>query len=246
MDAYPNEPHAVSYFSLGDAVLLYRSAVRDNHIDTDHATEKEQETFVNNLLCGRWDEQHRRMALDPCLGVAAPGIDEVTITRDVDSLFGITKNLPYNAPLSVFPVPSFSETLKTNVHLNGPVLTPTVWITFTPADESLCRLSRVVRTHLCTPSPTCRLVLSRSGIPFESFYPQGSALQFGARSSPKQSWANCMAVSGRLWKWLSPHVSHIGLMTTRVLLRRLVMCTADSPNTLWTFPRTVSLGSGRS
>lgn len=75
-------------------------------------------TFLKFILAGRRGldlEEQRTITLNVTQG--QPDIRNVTTTRDYDSLIGTTKTLPYLVPLTVWPVPSFRDTLKTSNHV---------------------------------------------------------------------------------------------------------------------------------
>ena len=60
-------------------------------------------------------EEQRTITLDVTQGQS--DIWNITTTRDYDSLIETTKTLPYLVPLTVWPIPSFRDTLKTSNHV---------------------------------------------------------------------------------------------------------------------------------
>jgi hypothetical protein len=54
-------------------------------------------------------------------GLHPPSEDALRLTRDFDSGIGISRNLPFTCALSIYPVPSFRDTLKKSNYLRGPV-----------------------------------------------------------------------------------------------------------------------------
>ena len=85
-------------------------------------------------LCGRYFDENRqierRIFLNPREEAAMPPrsatyayCDEghYRVHRDYDSMFGMTKRLPYSRSLHVFPIASFRDTLSRPVHLSYPV-----------------------------------------------------------------------------------------------------------------------------
>jgi hypothetical protein len=81
--------------------------------------------FINAALCGRVmiDDDEYRIVLNARQDLEPPEFP--TYTRDFDSAIGITYNFPFTAPLYIFPVPSFKETLKKGNHVKAR-LYPTV------------------------------------------------------------------------------------------------------------------------
>lgn len=80
----------------------------------------EEHKFLKFVLAGR-----RGLALeDQCtitLNVTQGQADirNVTMTRDYDSLIGTTKTLPYSVALTVWPIPSFRDTITANNHITS-------------------------------------------------------------------------------------------------------------------------------
>jgi hypothetical protein len=77
-------------------------------------------TFLKFVLAGRRGldmEEQQSITLNVTQG--QPDIRNVTTTRDYDSLIGTTKTLPYLVPLTVWPIPSFRDTLKTSNHVTS-------------------------------------------------------------------------------------------------------------------------------
>ncbi len=77
------------------------------------------DAFAGLLLAGRrWQHNvEHRVVLDATRDMPTGDATTCTITGDFDSLIGITDALPLAKPLSVFPVPSFRDTLTKTVHL---------------------------------------------------------------------------------------------------------------------------------
>ena len=83
-------------------------------------SEDDDMTFLKFVLAGRRGldlEEQRTITLNVTQG--QPDIRNITATRDYDSLIGTTKTLPYLVPLTVWPVPSFRDTLKTSNHVTS-------------------------------------------------------------------------------------------------------------------------------
>lgn len=65
--------------------------------------------FVRYVLAGRDGEDH--IFVNAAQGLDALEDSTFDVTRDFDSAIGITENLPFIAPLAIFPLSPFSETL---------------------------------------------------------------------------------------------------------------------------------------
>lgn len=80
----------------------------------------DEQTFLKFVLAGRRGlerEEQRSVTLNVTQGQS--DIEDVTTTRDYDSLIGTTKTLPYLVPLTVWPVPSFRDTLTASNHVTS-------------------------------------------------------------------------------------------------------------------------------
>ncbi|KAJ3017269.1 hypothetical protein NUW54_g622 [Trametes sanguinea] len=79
--------------------------------------------FVLLMLAGRTEEDgdRRRVFVNSIQQSSAARPNTCTLTGDFDSLIGVTKKLPLNVPLSIYPVPSFKFTLTKDVHVGIPI-----------------------------------------------------------------------------------------------------------------------------
>lgn len=89
--------------------------------NSSDAKEAEHATRFNQfVLAGRTRNRHGvpgHVTLNACQGLLE--IEELTVTRDYDSLIGISKDLPFTHHLELLPVPPFKLTLKTPNHVNS-------------------------------------------------------------------------------------------------------------------------------
>ncbi|KAK7675980.1 hypothetical protein QCA50_014254 [Cerrena zonata] len=118
--SYPNEDLPFDQLSLKEIVYMYRNSLRELIALGDHAKTSDRAKFANTVLCGRWGDPPARLSLNGMQDAGAVNLNHYEITRDFDSVIGITDNLPYTHPLAIFPVPPFRETLTQDVHLSGP------------------------------------------------------------------------------------------------------------------------------
>ncbi|KIP01233.1 hypothetical protein PHLGIDRAFT_80839 [Phlebiopsis gigantea 11061_1 CR5-6] len=86
-------------------------------------------TFVNFMLSGRYKDPdngaEKRVRIDPCKGLASTStIEDIEITRDYDSIIGISNNFPFSVPIAIYPIASFSLSLKKSNHLYKTIVTP--------------------------------------------------------------------------------------------------------------------------
>lgn len=76
--------------------------------------------FVRFVLAGRYigEGPMSRVFVNAKQGLHT-GLPDgaVNVTRDYDSILGISNDLPYMSALAVFPLPPFKETLKKNNHM---------------------------------------------------------------------------------------------------------------------------------
>ena len=76
--------------------------------------------FIGLVLGGRTMDNGKlhRVVINPILSSASL-MKSVKLTRygDVDSVIGVTTQLPFTCPISIYPVPLFNRTLQKNVHV---------------------------------------------------------------------------------------------------------------------------------
>src|SRR5262245_41174959 len=73
------------------------------------------DAFVRFVLAGRL--QSHRIFVNARQETSAPPLGQYQLRRDIDSVIGITNDLPFRATLAIFPVPSFRDTLTKDVHV---------------------------------------------------------------------------------------------------------------------------------
>ena len=85
--------------------------------------------FLDLVLAGRHtdpDQVLHRVKIDVLRDADhIDTIPEVKITRDYDSIIGLSTKLPYTVPLSILPVPNFNDCMRRTNHLKVPIQ-PTV------------------------------------------------------------------------------------------------------------------------
>ena len=105
-----DEPHSAT-LSLGHFGRVMQDASVNNDIDPVD--------FVRLALAGKYDNDglQSKIYVNPLHHVDSPSLDAVTITRDYDSMIGITRSLPFSTFVTIYPVVPFKETLKRDNHI---------------------------------------------------------------------------------------------------------------------------------
>lgn len=92
--------------------------------------------FVNLVLAGRCfapsqdeeagqeEEIEHRVHINVRQGLASAEDKEFNVTRDYDSIIGITENLPFRVPLAIYPIPNFKESLSGSIHITKMITSP--------------------------------------------------------------------------------------------------------------------------
>jgi hypothetical protein len=83
----------------------------------------DSDAFARFVLAGRLatDQGLHRVFINARQNAHAPPEGTFDVRRDFDSAIGITQDLPFTAALSVYPMPSFEDTLKKDNHLFGEI-----------------------------------------------------------------------------------------------------------------------------
>lgn len=117
MRAYPDDrevnPVQLTLSEFVEEAVPYYTASQNGNRD-------DELKFLKFALAGRRGldlNNQRSITLNPIQGLR--NIDQITASRDYDSLIGTTKTLPYRVPLTVWPIPSFRDTLKSNNHVTS-------------------------------------------------------------------------------------------------------------------------------
>ncbi|KAF9218170.1 hypothetical protein BS17DRAFT_823392 [Gyrodon lividus] len=90
----------------------------------ENLTPTEQQEVAKAFLkfvltgCTLLHNRNHHITINACQDVIEPEVYH--ITRDYDSLIGISKNLPYSVHLALTSVPPFRDTLTQSSHMKGP------------------------------------------------------------------------------------------------------------------------------
>lgn len=111
--SYPDETLKERFLSLAEFVKI------SSFLETEI---KEEIASVRYALAGRFAEEagEIRVFLNSTLGVEAPPLGQYTLRRDIDSMIGITRDLPFRVAFALFPLASFRDTLTKDNHLKFP------------------------------------------------------------------------------------------------------------------------------
>ena len=122
MASYPDEPLPTVTLSLKEfnarAYEIFASGLADpNNVK-----------FISFVLAGRTklpNGQPARVVVDPTKGLEAmEDLGGIQLSRDYDSIIGISRTLPYTCKMAVFPLPNFKETMKRTNHLMKTIKLP--------------------------------------------------------------------------------------------------------------------------
>lgn len=115
--AYPDDrehnPVQLTLLQFVDEGIRYYEAIKGG-------SKEDELTFLKFILAGRRGldiNDQDNITLNVSQGL--PDIRGVNATRDFDSLIGTTKTLPYSVPVTIWPAPSFRDTLTTNSHVTA-------------------------------------------------------------------------------------------------------------------------------
>ena len=116
---YPDEQLPTAVYSLQEFNQIAQELYSANELD--------RLDFVNFVLGGRRKTENRveRVHIDVFQNhISLAGRDDITITRDYDSLIGITSNLPFCLPIAIYPAANFRDSLKTSNHIKKSIQLP--------------------------------------------------------------------------------------------------------------------------
>lgn len=143
MPPYPDETLPVAKLSLRS---FNRRAYKILKKDLRNFPHKR---FVEFVLGGRLikgDGVERRVYMDVLRGIEpTAALENLNVTRDYDSLIGISENLPFNVALALYPVPNFRESLKRTNHLTKRILVTVSHMTW---NISVCKKSMTHRANI--------------------------------------------------------------------------------------------------
>jgi hypothetical protein len=114
------------------------------------------EAFIRFVLAGRYPNSvstnSSRVFINSGQSASLPADAPLQMYSDVDSVIGITRDLPYTLPMAIFPLASFRDTLTQDVHIKYPlcpVTTPVSGII-----EFLFEYKSKAATLVCRHAPT--------------------------------------------------------------------------------------------
>lgn len=152
---YPDETIDISQLTMKEFVGHSR------HLFTQMQDDQTEVDFIRFVLAARVgplaDEEldQYQVRLNCLQGIPAP--PETDITRDLDSVIGVSDTLPYTSTLSIWPLPPFKETLKKDNHVKSRAYNSQVRNTVNGGCY-ICILTKTRAQRLkfrCTKFPTC-------------------------------------------------------------------------------------------
>lgn len=113
MPAYPDEYLPTNQLSLAGFIEQANSILEDEEFEGD------LHPFAQFVLCGRYRSEGgaRRITLNGRQELRYPSRGDYTVRRDYDSVIGITRSLPFQDAISVYPLPPFRDTHRNDNHL---------------------------------------------------------------------------------------------------------------------------------
>jgi hypothetical protein len=115
---YPDEPLPSLQLSLKQFVTVAQQLWDGDELNA----------FARYIVAGRLvgADDHRRVFVNARQESHAPQYPHYELRRDLDSVIGMTRDLPFSQAMSVFPMASFEDTLKKDNHLTRLVPGPNV------------------------------------------------------------------------------------------------------------------------
>jgi hypothetical protein len=114
---YPDEIIDLAQLTMAEFVGHSR------HLYTQMQDDQSEVDFIRFVLAARVgplaDEELDRCQVRLNCLQGIPPLPETDITRDLDSVIGISDTLPYTSTLSIWPLPPFKETLKKDNHVKS-------------------------------------------------------------------------------------------------------------------------------
>ena len=108
---YPDKALNALQLSLTEFVAVARALFPDPNQDPS--------AFVRFMLAGRLETPHGplRVSINAKQDALPPSIGDYQLFRDIDSVIGVTQDLPFRRSLAIFPLPSFRDTLTQDNHV---------------------------------------------------------------------------------------------------------------------------------
>jgi hypothetical protein len=132
MPLYPNESLPKVQLSLSDFVFLGKSILTETG---------DVPSFVRFMLGGRWQNNGEfdeypetgecRVFVNARQGAFIPRHGQYRLSRDIDTVIGISYDLPFTEAMAVLPISSFADTLRKTNHLTVRIqsgqVNPSLW-----------------------------------------------------------------------------------------------------------------------
>ncbi|KAG2366150.1 hypothetical protein BDR07DRAFT_1480390 [Suillus spraguei] len=119
---YPDESINLSQLTMKELEFVGHSRHLFMQMQDDDQAELD---FIHFVLAARVgplaDEELNQCQVRLNCLQGIPPLPETNITRDLDSVIGVSDTLPYTSALSIWPPPPFKETLKKDNHVKSRV-----------------------------------------------------------------------------------------------------------------------------
>jgi hypothetical protein len=111
---YPDESLSESQMSLQQFVWTARYI-----LSQEQNSEETLLRFIRFVLAGRFEfnDDQIRIFVNARQGAPPPSFRDYHLRRDIDSAFGVTRDLPFRVALAIFPLASFRDTLTKDIHM---------------------------------------------------------------------------------------------------------------------------------
>jgi hypothetical protein len=111
---YPDEALDSLQLSLTDYVSIARAL-----FPSESESDQDPNAFIRFVLAGRLDidARHFRVSINAKQGALPPPFGKYQLFGDVDSVIGVTRDLPFRRPFAIFPLPYFRDTLTKDNHI---------------------------------------------------------------------------------------------------------------------------------
>jgi hypothetical protein len=136
---YPDEILGLAQLTMNEFVGHSR------HLFTQFQDEQSEFDFIRFVLAARApsaDEENEGYQIRLNCLQGLPPLPDADITRDLDSVIGVSDTLPYTSSLSIWPLSPFKETLKKDNHVRS------------HAYDSQVRITRYCQCSLCILTPS--------------------------------------------------------------------------------------------
>jgi hypothetical protein len=90
----------------------------------DELKDEDEDLFLHFVVTGQGivENPAHQVVIDPIRDSSIRDDDEILMSRDYDSVLGITHNILVDSDVSIYPVSNPSDTLTTSIHMKYPLV----------------------------------------------------------------------------------------------------------------------------